>query len=305
MGVATDFFLGLREAFTLEHAERAALDAGEARRAEAKRYANGARVRRAAARRLATPTAAVTLLRESLELALVAGRVVRGEENATPIDLATELGPREGVVAEWLAATSPLFVDDLPFAHAEALRDALDVEVTARLAALDLRSVVAIRALRYGRFAAVVFVCAVVISSVLRAKFFPHNVAVGKAVMTNGLRFDTGSGLDVVDGRTRGTFGVYTADAPHPFVTVDLDKSYDITRIRVFNRGDGWYDESLPLALEISEDNVTFQELSRRTSHFDVWTTDPPSGTHARFVRVIKLTPGYVALNEIEIYSRD
>ncbi len=70
MTVALDFIVGLREAFTLRHAEERAVADGDARRSETRRLASAARARRAAARRLASPIAAVTLLREALEIAL-------------------------------------------------------------------------------------------------------------------------------------------------------------------------------------------------------------------------------------------
>jgi len=302
MGVATDFILGMREAFTLEHAERAAIDEG-ARRDDARKFVQGANARLASAARLSLPRAAVPLLRDALELAIRASRV----DHDAPVDLAAELGARDDVVGEWARSSEPLFVEELPFARGEELRDALDAEVRARLAALDVRSVTAIRALRWGRFVALTIVLAMIASWVARTKFLPHNVALGKNVLTNGVRGDNGpfNGPGVVDGRTRGTFGVSTNDSPHPFVTIDLAKPYAITRVRIFNRGDGWYDESLPLALAISDDNATFREVARRTTHFDVWTVDFAPTATARFVRVAKMAPGAVTLNEIEIYSRD
>ena len=285
MTVATDFIVGLREAFTLREAERAALADGDARRAEAKRLASAARARRAAARKLASPIAAATLLREAL--------VILGFEAS---------GETHPAVRQFLATSSPLYVDELPFAEAEALRDALDTELGRRLGATDTRSVAAIRALRAGRLAAVGLAVFFLTLAFVRAKFLPHDVAIGKPVLTSGAR---DNGEAVVDGRTRGTFGVYTNEAARPFVMVDLEKPYTITRIRVFNRGDGWFDESLPLVIEISDEAVAFKQVAQRSTHFDVWTVDLPPGTRARFVRVAKPTRGYIALNEIEVYSRE
>jgi len=304
MSIATDFVVGLREAFTLRHALRAAEADGDARRAEARRWIDAAKTRRAGARKLASAVTATSLLREALDLVLVAERVLRGESAEAPADLAAALEAAPPVVRDFAASRSPLHVDELPFAEADALRDALDEEITRRLRAMDARSTTAIQALQWGRLAAVMLAVSIVAATIVRDELFPRNVARDKPVLTSGLRNET-KPEGAVDGRTRGTFGVYTNESRHPFVTVDLQKVYGLTRIRIFNRGDGWFDESLPLVVEISDDGVRWHELARRTEHFDIWSILPADGTRARFVRVAKPVPGYIALNEIEVYSRE
>ncbi len=302
--IITNFFSGLREIFTLDHAERDAKTYGITARTLASRFAAAAKTRRAAARRAANPVVAMTLLREALELAIASECAARGEPS-DDIDL-HGLEPSNGIIADWLAATSRTYVDELPFVEAEALRDALDSEVSSRLSKVDTRSVLALRALRYGRTLAVAIALAAIGAMIVKAEFLVHNVALDKPIYTSGLRPESPpGGAGVVDGRTRGTFGVFTAQSQRPFVTVDLERSYAISSIRIVNRGDGWFDDGLPLVVELSMDGGSFTEVARRTTHFDKWSFALPASTTARFVRVAKATPGELALNEIEVYARN
>jgi hypothetical protein len=285
----------------LRHAEREALAAGD-RRLDVRRYIDAARTRRSAARRLANAVAASTLLAEALELAIVGAAVARGER-ADDVDVRAALTHAPANVVAYFDRGTRLHTDELPFAQADELRDALDAEVSRLVGAVDVRSVLAVRALRWSRIAALIVVALLAVSAVARAYLFPHNVARGKHIRSSGLR-DGATGAELVDGRTRGTYGAATVDSPHSFITVDLDKVYTLTSIRLFNRGDGWFGDSLPMAVDVSEDGNTFHEVARRGTVFTVWSIDC-AGTRARFVRISKLTHGYVALNEIEIYSRE
>ena len=82
---------------------------------------------------------------------------------------------------------------------------------------------------------------------------------------------------------------------------VDLLREYDVREVRVYNRGDGWFDDVLPLTLSISTDDATFTDVATRTTHFDVWTVE--LNRRARWVRVSN--GSYIALNEIEVYARE
>jgi hypothetical protein len=293
MGAVANFFVGLHEAIMLRHAEREALAAGD-RRLEVRRYMDAARSRRAAARRLADAVPAITLLEEALELAIVGAAIARGER-AEDVDVG---------VAQ-IERTSRLHIDELPFAEADELRDALDAQVSRLLGDVDARSVLAVRALRWGRLAGLAVFVAFVAMAIARATILPHNVARHKPVYSSGLR-NGATGAELVDGRTRGAYAAATVDSPHSWIAVDLEKVYTLTSIRLYNRGDGWFADSLPMGVDVSEDGVTYHELAKRGAGdvFTVWTIDCP-GTRARFVRMTKLVPGYVALNEIEIYSRE
>jgi hypothetical protein len=105
----------------------------------------------------------------------------------------------------------------------------------------------------------------------------------------------------VVNGSIESKYGVHT-NVGGGWVTVDLQAVHQISTVKVFNRADGWFDDGLPLRLELSEDGQQWKELERRTTSFSA--TDPwvaqADGARARFVRVA--SNNYVALTEIEIY---
>lgn len=86
---------------------------------------------------------------------------------------------------------------------------------------------------------------------------------------------------------------------------VDLQSTQKIGRIKVFNRGDGHYDDGLPFALELSDNGKEFTEVDQRKTSFSRWKpwTYDAQGKQARFVRIRKVGRGYVALSELEVYG--
>ena len=137
----------------------------------------------------------------------------------------------------------------------------------------------------------------------------PTNLALHKPVKTSSNHPQSvapadGSGL--VNGVRETNYGIQTNREDSPWVMVDLEKPYLITRVDVYNRADGWFDEGLPLVLELSEDGRTFTEVSRRTETFSVsapWTYVSP-GVKAQYVRVRAPHQGYIALSEIEVRGK-
>jgi hypothetical protein len=266
------FFVGLREVFTLAHAEEQAHGVAEGDRLARQRRAHAARKRRDAARTLADPIPAIVLLRDALGI--------------VPSESKPELA-----------------IDDMAFADAEVLRTKLDDRLTELIRSNEIRGVTAVRALRLGRPLAMVLLIALPIAAFVHTHFRVHNLAVGKVVTTSALRSESPTPSHVVDGRTRGTFGVHTAEAEHPFVIIDLGEAHVIDHVVVYDRGDGWFDECLPLRVELSNDGATFDVIGLRTEHFVSWVV-AASGRTARFVRISKPDRGYIALNEIEVYGR-
>jgi hypothetical protein len=302
------FFLGLRELVTLEHAEQRALALGQEERSRRVRYLRAARARRAASRKLANPVAAVILLRDALALAL---RPTHSDDEVFDTTLALsaalathpEAAEAERRVVDWLQQTAPLALDELSFAQAELVRSSFEDCLAIVLGGVETRSVLAVRALRIGRLVAVALLVTWLAATFVRSKWLVHDVAIGKTVTSSPLLAESPSPDHVVDGRTRGTFGIATMTVEHPFITVDLGDPYAVEQVRVVNRGDGWFDDCLPLILAVSNDGLRFDEVARRTEHFDQWTV-PLGGRALRFVRVSMPERGYIALNEIEVYAR-
>lgn len=272
---------GLREIFTLRVA-RATVESYGAERLETLRDEKRiARAKLAASRRLANPRAALDLL------TLAATHARRAEQVADAVAL-DEL------------PVAPL--DGASFGQLELARDELDVGVARALARIESRTPTELAGLRWGRIAAIVITLLVSVAALAKSRGV-HDVARGKMVSASSVH--DGKPEAIVDGRTRGTFAMQTSEGAHPFIAIDLGRTYRVSSIRVFNRGDGWFDESLPLSIEISTDGVTFHEIARRTEHFDVWTIDLSAApVDARAVRATKAS-GYIALNEIEVYARE
>ena len=299
------FFVGLREVFLLENAERRARSLDDADRARRARFARAARARRAVARKSSSAAVAIVLLREALDLALRA--TSPGEFDlvtalgAAPLD--TRLPGSKRRALDFLSDGSPLAADDLPFAEAESVRDALDDCVSAALGDARAPSVLAVRALRAGRALGVALLVVWVVGTYVRNHYLVHNVALGKLVTSSPLRPESPTADHIVDGKTRGTFGLATIDTSRPFVDVDLGGPYVLDHAIVYNRGDGWFDDSLPLELWVSEDGTRFDIAGRRDAHFDTWRVELHQ-RHARYVRLSMPVRGYIALNELEVYGR-
>ncbi len=282
MNAFSYFGAGIREVFTLRGAERAsAAYEGDQLRAIRLEKAE-ARARLRSARRLASPVAALLLLRDAQAHALAAASIA-GHPDAH----ALELGD----------------VDALSFAEAETLRDRADAAVRGLLDGVESRTKNELRGLRIGRPLAIALLVVGLAWHFARTRWLVHDVALHKPVTTSPLRAPPATAEGVTDGRTRGTFAVQTVEGKPAFVTVDLERSYEIQRVKVYNRGDGWFYDSIPCSLDLSDDGVTFHEAAKRTEHFEVWTVEL-GGRPARFVRVSREN-GYVALNEIEVYARD
>ena len=72
------------------------------------------------------------------------------------------------------------------------------------------------------------------------------------------------------------------------------------------NRVDGWFDDCLPLVVEVSRDGNKWDEVARRDRHFDAnppWVVEA-GGRGARFVRLRVAHHGSLALSEVEVYGK-
>src|SRR5262249_14143168 len=110
----------------------------------------------------------------------------------------------------------------------------------------------------------------------------------------------------LTDGSTSGAYGVHTAVEDNPWVRVDLGDVYRLKKIKVYNRGDGWYDDGLPLTLELSENGVDFAVIDRRTASFSQWSpwVVAGEGKRARYIQVHGSRGKFVALSELEAFGK-
>ncbi len=285
------FVAGLAELLLLREAEARARAVEDSAREEASEHVAAARLRLRAARRLGHPIPAIVLLREARDHAARAVELLRpaspeGPSASPPSDVAVSLE-----------------LDRQPLAELEALRDELDLAVTSELGGTETRSVFALRVQRWARVGGLALALILGVTHFARARVGVRNLALGKPVTATSLKMNPPSPAELVDGRTRGTIGIHTNDEAAPQITIDLESEHTIDRVVVWNRGDGWFDDSLPLLVDTSRDGVTWDPLARRTEHFDRWESDA-GGRTARFVRVHRTEPGYIALNEVEVFGR-
>ena len=80
-------------------------------------------------------------------------------------------------------------------------------------------------------------------------------------------------------------FFFHTNEERNPWVEIDLGAPTQFSAVRVENRHDCCSDRALPLVIEVSNDQVNFRELSRRTAGFSSWLASF-APTKARYVRV-------------------
>ena len=149
-------------------------------------------------------------------------------------------------------------------------------------------------------------VCALCVWSVV--SFFGRtNIALHMPVTASGVHPAAKSppgGL--TDGVTTGTYGIHTSVSDDPWVQVDLQSVFLIDKVKVYNRGDGWFDDGLPMTLQFSEDGNKFVDVETRTTNFGQlipWTAKG-RGKKARYVRVRAGKGKYVTLNEVEVFGR-
>jgi hypothetical protein len=185
-----------------------------------------------------------------------------------------------------LGAGSPLYFDDLPAEDAALARSALERAASMLSRRVEARSVANVRGTRWGRWAALALVVAYVLLVALRAKLWPKNIARGKQVRASSS--SSGDGHELVD-------------------VIDLGREYRVDRIAVYNRVDGWFDDCLPLVVELSVDGARYKEIARQDQHFGTappWTVDGRREA-ARYVRLRVARRGYLALSEVEVFGRE
>jgi hypothetical protein len=324
MPLLSALFAPVREFFTLRRAERTVRAYLPGQQAKAKALCDAAAVRLLAGRRTLQAVPASLLLRDALAIYLRAYEASQAASPEDPEDTDDHrLAPLMPPVPADSAAphTQPaddarvraaflvrdrFYFDRLPDDELERTRWALDRTCGVARRRVELRSVVHLRGLQWGRIAAVLLVTVYAVFAYVHARYAPVNVALGKPVHPSSRKAGEPDGHDLVDGDIGTGHAMATNTEDNPSVVIDLQAEYPIDEVRVHNRVDGWFDECLPLVVELSTDGVHYDEAGRREEHFDA---DPPwvvgtRGRVARFVRVRVMRRSYLALSEVEVFSR-
>jgi len=161
------------------------------------------------------------------------------------------------------------------------------------------RRLARLRAFRLG-------VAGVLLSSFLawgaHALLTPTNLALHRPVTVSSR--DPFWGVDpqrVVDGDEL-NLGFHSAYGTNATATVDLGRVRRIKAIELFNRPDCCEERTAPVAVQVSTDGVTYRTVLRRKRAFYRWKAALPSGTDARYVRLVHETTGYFHLAEIKVF---
>jgi hypothetical protein len=313
----------LREFLTLGHAERVtrAYAPPQYVRVSACFRAGESRLR---AGRCTTETVpAALLLREAVACYLLAGEIARNEElgedtlgrqdlaavmpalppdPTRPVALPTD----DARVRAALATRDTLYFDRLSPEDAARTRSALERAGSMLRHRVEARSLAGIRGTRWGRFAALVVIVGYLAVAAVGAALRVPNVALHKPVIPSSVWYTPTGGQDIVDGQVGTSFGIHTQMEESPNVVIDLQDTFRIEQVKVHNRVDGWFDDCLPLVVELSIDGKSFEPIGRRDDHFDA---DPPWVVEghrqpARYVKVRVARKSYLALSEVEVLGK-
>ncbi len=111
------------------------------------------------------------------------------------------------------------------------------------------------------------------------------------------------------DGVKSGRWGFHTSLDEHPWWQVDLGQPAAIDRVLVFNRCDAIWERAAKMLLRVSDDAKTWRTVYRHDGTRFYGTTDGKplaielEGVRTRYVRVELPAPGYLHLDEVEVYG--
>ncbi len=173
-------------------------------------------------------------------------------------------------------------------------------------AQVESRTLPQIWTARISRTAAVVATVVGLLAWGIAAILAPKNLALNRPVKMSSQYPGTPNPSGATDGKVVGPFQAHTSIESDPWIAVDLGVVQHVSRVMIYNRTDGLYQEALPLALEFSEDGIEYRVVDRRTERFtgsDPWVFRSRNES-TRFVRVHGRPDGYVVVTEIEIFGR-
>jgi hypothetical protein len=172
---------------------------------------------------------------------------------------------------------------------------------------VEPRSVAELRFLRRFRVGALALGALTPLIIAAAVLLTPKNVALHKPVTLSAvhpLSVSPPSGL--TDGILTGSYGAQTTTSEDPWQQVDLERSYKIDKVKVYNRGDQNFDDGMPMRMQCSEDGQRFVDIETRSASFS--QTQPwvakLRGRSCRYVRIHAARGTYLALTEVEIFGR-
>jgi hypothetical protein len=312
----------LRELLLLEKAERESASLSDTQRTAMRTYADAATSRVTVARDIRgtaqTPVALELYRRASLfyTLAFIASEdqtldaaTLTPEQAYRKLDEVLQAKslrspPELARVKPFLLSDDPLDSDRMSPDQAEQASQELEVTTRWLSRLFELRSP---QQLRIARFVRLGFVAASALALVVwlfALVLAPKNVARGRPTTISGTTLGGTTGAGAVDGSSSGLFGYHSALEESPWLSIDLGSRYLLNKVKVYGRGDGYYDQSVPLALEVSDDGTTYRQIAQRAEPFsssDPWVVKPD--VPAQFIRLHTLRHSYLVLGEVEVFG--
>jgi hypothetical protein len=313
------------EILSLSNARRVISARTPERHAEIRRWWAAARARLGVAARLdpeREQLAAVPLYREGLR-ALAGAAVASAEGNVKPEDVADLDAAWAALERVWPALGIPEPLSDFAPAR-DVLREPVAIDAPPRpvgdtIATLDRLSrlverAIEPRSLKWLTWRARIQVGAIALAVValLALKvpplFAPKDLALHKPVKISSSHPDSlapsdGSWLD--NGRVEHVYGAHTTSEDNPWMQIDLERPTAIGRVVVYNRGDGWLTDCLPLELAVGDDESKLRPIARREAlftQFHPWVVQ--TNQTVRFLRLTKRGHGTCALSEVEVFAK-
>jgi hypothetical protein len=141
------------------------------------------------------------------------------------------------------------------------------------------------------------------LTATIAFSFGPTNLALHRPVTTSSIRLGNPQGA--VNGIIEwGSYAVHTRSESPAWLEIDLGAVHRIHEVRIYNRGDGFYDErSARIAVQLSPEGRTFRTLGGCTA---IFTQASPcrvqiDGEPARYLRLEHRT--HLVLSEVEVFG--
>jgi hypothetical protein len=316
---------GVREFFLLERAEKKSETLTPSQREIVRAYHVAAGRRIEVARHLRGPiqTPPALLLYQQGALFHVLGYLVHKDESLDPESLTREEAFRrfdDAILGDGLAppmeferakpmllGSDPLALDRVTADEAGRRIEELANAVRWLAHLLDPRSPREIKNARVVRLlvgAAVVLAFLIGVAMRMVAR---KNLALAKTAIASSDMFSAAA-PGAVDGFRGSAYGFHSQLEESPWLSIDLGRAFSITEAKVFGRTDGYYDQSIPLALEVSDDGSDYRQVASRTevfSDYDPWVVKLEPSPVARYVRLRTMRQSYLVLGEVEVYGHD
>ena len=222
----------------------------------------------------------------------------RGQLEAPPADLAE---------AETILASNaaPLAFDSLPIEEVLKKRATMAAATRYLRDQVEPRTAQELKVRRLTRTTISATLALVLLVAAGWRLFRPTNLAADKPV-TVSARYELSTApadnSGAVNGEIEASYGIHTA-LGGGWVTVDLQKVYRLSSIKLYNRADAYFSDGLPYTLELSEDGTHFTTMAQRVLPFSATSPwqQPLAGARARYVRI--RSANYVAFTEIEVFG--